>query len=236
MTPDEVRARAVEVVHDAGTAKDLVAYVRHVQTGKLVWRAPKIRRKAVGSSKWVVRKDGLIAVPDVRLESDIRASGFVRSRWAFSRCYRSNGELVRKVPAAGFLTSERSDEWSSRHVVAGLVHDACGHDLDRLHAQLLAGHDAFLAQADRLLEDYVRDQARPERKKFVSKFRRLAAKHPAIADADPESVAALLKAGPDVVQALADWAKANRADAQFLRVEDVQEAQDLARAEEVLES
>lgn len=233
--PFHIRStRTEDLEHIAGrkenATKTFAGYLKHIETLVLKVGKPVINKKERYGC-WSIEKDRLFVCPVVRFKSAV-CEGKVVHIWEFRT--RGDAGEPRSVPSAGF-----HDHVSSlyvHHIPADLhplILEVCGTKLDALDRQIQEVEADVQSKLDEILAAHKGKYSGKESKKFQAKLMKFMKAFPFFADSSAQFVMDCFQIDHENLEGLQKFLKANRADINFVTVEDIEEARQLAQIAEV---
>jgi hypothetical protein len=210
--------------------KAFEGYIRHIVSITLKVEKPTVIKKP-HYGYWAHEKNRLHVCPMVRFKSST-GEGRVTHLWEFD--IRADGEGRRYVPSAGFNIVEGS--LYTHHIPAELhplVLELCSEKLDALNHQLKEIDADVKSRIDEILAAHKGKHSQKESKKFQAKLMKFMKAFPFFADSKAEFVMDCFQIEYADLEGLQKFLKMNRADINFVTVEDIEEARQLAQIAEV---
>jgi hypothetical protein len=208
--------------------KGFMSYIRHVETLTLKVEKPNVVKKP-HFGMWCIEKNRLSVCPVVRFKSSIR-EGRIMHVYDFDS--HDDDDKGRRIPSAEF---EDEGIWT-HHIPADLhplILDVVGEKLCELDRKLKEIDADVTARIDEILAAHKGKHSKKESAKFQAKLMKFMKAFPFFADSNAQFVMDCFQIEYNDLEGLQKFLKTNRADVNFVTVEDIEEARQLAQIAEV---
>jgi hypothetical protein len=209
--------------------KAFVAYIKHVETLTLKIEKPTVIKR---EGAWCFEKDRLFVCPVIRFKSSM-CEGRVLTHYDFKIDRDSEG--TRSIPTACYRDKDDSciSSYSIPQGCHRLIFEVCGEKLDALNRQIAEIGADVKSRLDEIIAAHKSKRTKKEAAKFQEKLMKFLKAFPFFADAKSEFVMDCFQIEPDDLEGLQKFLKTNRADVNFVTIEDISEARQLAQIAEV---
>jgi hypothetical protein len=215
--------------------KASISYIRHVETLTLKVEKPTVIKKP-HFGYWAHEKNRLHVCPVVRFKSAIGEGRITHEDGFEIRTSEVQGEDFGKrfLPSAGF--NGLAGGLYTHHIPSELhplILELCTEKLDALDQKLREVDADTIARLDEILAAHKGKHSKKESKKFQEKLMKFMKAFPFFADSKAEFVMDCFQIEYEDLEGLQKFLKMNRADINFITVEDIEEARQLAQIAEV---
>lgn len=212
--------------------------VDFIRSAKVVTKTPKVRRRYSERNGHVKVGSGRGIHPQVFLVSGKRTV-CLDGPDGLETSSRRHGIVEHHMPKFSLTLAFRSyGVWWTAYgleIVEAFYAD-CGGALQTLDGQVKAEWRRVEENADRVLREHLKESAPAERKKLVKKLQKALMKSPGLTEIPVEALFAVFRLGHKEIGVLKAFVMRNKADLDIAGVDEIRQAQKLAKVAGVMDT
>jgi len=225
-----------------GARAGVPSFVKFVETCTIQIEKPRVYKSKRGGHYNFMHR-GLYIKPMITLVTDGRKIEVENKEFLSTTSidrYAGGKQVPRdQIP---WLASRHFNIYASSYsfnmddvLIRALMED-CGDSIKRIHEAICKEYDDVESKLDSIVNEHRDRHGERDRKKLQEKLATTLRRTQGLIEADPASVLAVFKLGWKEIEILMKYAKKNKHEVDLAELEDIQEAQNIAKIGGVMES